>query len=38
MNLAAEGRVGPVIGQTFPLQEAADAHRSLQARTAVGRT
>jgi NADPH:quinone reductase len=38
VNLAAAGRIRPVIGQTFPLQEAADAHRALQDRTAVGRT
>jgi NADPH2:quinone reductase len=34
----AAGRITPVIGQTFPLERAADAHAALEARTAVGKT
>jgi NADPH:quinone reductase len=44
-NLAREllpqllsGQVMPLIGQTFPLEQAADAHRALQSRTAIGKT
>jgi NADPH2:quinone reductase len=36
-EVAAE-RLRPVIGQTYPLGRAADAHRGLEARTAVGKT
>ncbi|WP_431917984.1 zinc-binding dehydrogenase [Nonomuraea jabiensis] len=35
---AAAGRLRPVIGQTFPLERAADAHAALEARTTVGKT
>jgi NADPH2:quinone reductase len=35
---AAVGRIHPVIGQTYPLEQAADAHRAIEARTAVGKT
>lgn len=35
---AAEGRYRPVIGQTFPLEKASDAHAAIAARTAVGKT
>jgi NADPH2:quinone reductase len=35
---AAAGRIKPVIGQSFPLDQAADAHTALQARTAIGKT
>ncbi|MFI6479386.1 zinc-binding dehydrogenase [Nonomuraea sp. NPDC050663] len=38
MSLAADGRVRPVIGQTFPLERAADAHAAIENRTAVGKT
>jgi NADPH2:quinone reductase len=38
MRLAAEGRIRPVIGQTFPLEQAADAHAAIAARTALGKT
>ncbi|WP_405143250.1 zinc-binding dehydrogenase [Sphaerisporangium sp. NBC_01403] len=35
---AAAGRLRPVIGQTFPLERAADAHAAIQARTTLGKT
>ncbi|SFQ54898.1 NADPH2:quinone reductase [Amycolatopsis arida] len=35
---AAEGRVRPVIGQTFPLERAADAHAAIEARAVIGKT
>jgi NADPH:quinone reductase len=35
---AAAGRIEPVIGQTFPLERAADAHAALAARTAIAKT
>jgi NADPH2:quinone reductase len=35
---AAAGRITPVIGQTFPLARAADAHAALEARAAVAKT
>jgi NADPH2:quinone reductase len=35
---AAAGRVEPVIGQRFPLDQAAEAHRAIEARTVVGKT
>lgn len=38
LELAAEGRLRPVIGQTFPLSRAADAHRAIEERAAVGKT
>lgn len=34
---AVEGRLRPVIGATFPLERAADAHRALAARAVVGK-
>jgi NADPH:quinone reductase len=34
----AAGRLAPVIGQAYPLDRAADAHRGLETRTAVGKT
>ncbi|MDG4809495.1 zinc-binding dehydrogenase [Micromonospora sp. WMMD1120] len=38
MSHAAVGLVRPVIGQTFPLERAADAHAAIENRTAVGKT
>lgn len=38
MAYAATGLVRPLIGQTFPLHRAADAHAALDDRTAVGKT
>jgi NADPH2:quinone reductase len=35
---AAEGRIKPAIGQTFPLERAADAHRAIEARDVIGKT
>ncbi|MCP3805340.1 zinc-binding dehydrogenase [Allokutzneria sp. A3M-2-11 16] len=35
---AVAGRMNPVIGQTFPLAEAAKAHEALGARAALGKT
>jgi NADPH:quinone reductase len=35
---AAAGRLKPVIGQTFPLARAADAHAALEARATVAKT
>lgn len=31
-------RIHPVIGQTFPLDQAADAHTAIETRTAIGKT
>lgn len=38
MSRAAAGAVRPVIGQTFPLERAADAHAAVENRTAMGKT
>jgi NADPH2:quinone reductase len=38
LSEAAEGRIGAVIGQTFPLERAADAHAAIEARDALGKT
>lgn len=35
---ARAGRLRPVIGQTFPLERAADAHAAIEARTVLGKT
>jgi NADPH2:quinone reductase len=38
LDLAAAGKLRPVVGQTFPLDEAAAAHRAIEARATVGKT
>ncbi|MEV0632736.1 zinc-binding dehydrogenase [Nonomuraea wenchangensis] len=38
LNLAADGKLRPVIGQTFPLESAAAAHRAIESRTTTGKT
>ncbi|MEV2270490.1 zinc-binding dehydrogenase [Nonomuraea africana] len=38
LNLAASRELRPVIGQTFPLEEAAAAHRAIESRTTIGKT
>jgi NADPH2:quinone reductase len=35
---AAEGRLRPIIGQTFPLERAAEAHAAIEGRMTVGKT
>lgn len=35
---AAAGRLRPIIGQTFPLERAADAHAAIEARATLGKT
>ena len=37
LNLIADGAIRPVIGDTYPLERAADAHRSLLDRSSVGK-
>jgi NADPH2:quinone reductase len=38
LDEAAAGRLKPFVGQTFPLERAADAHRAIEERTALGKT
>ncbi|MEV4530726.1 zinc-binding dehydrogenase [Streptosporangium sp. NPDC049304] len=38
MSEAVAGRIRPVVGQTFPLERAADAHTAIESRTALGKT
>jgi NADPH:quinone reductase len=35
---AAAGRIRPIIGQTFPLEQAAAAHTAIEARSVIGKT
>jgi NADPH2:quinone reductase len=37
MGLIAEAAIRPVIGQSYPLERAADAHRALLDRSSVGK-
>lgn len=38
LQMAASGRARPLIGQRFPLEDAAGAHRLIEARGTVGKT
>lgn len=38
LALAAAGELRPLIGQTFPLERAADAHAAIEARESIGKT
>lgn len=38
LSALASGRVEPIIGQTFPLERAADAHAAIEARETIGKT
>jgi NADPH2:quinone reductase len=38
LQLAATRTFAPLIGQTFPLEQAAEAHRAIEERRAVGKT
>jgi NADPH2:quinone reductase len=38
LAMAAGGRLRPVIGQTYPLEEAAAAHAAIEARKTIGKT
>ncbi|HEV7578796.1 MAG TPA: zinc-binding dehydrogenase [Mycobacterium sp.] len=38
LNEAVAGRLRPLIGQTFPLEHAADAHLAIEQRTTIGKT
>lgn len=38
LALAAAGRLHPVIGQTYPLEQAADAHAAIEARRSIGKS
>lgn len=38
LSEAAAGRIAPIIGQTFPLEKAADAHAAIEAREVIGKT
>ncbi len=37
MQLIADGSIRPVVGETYPLERAADAHRALLDRSSVGK-
>jgi NADPH:quinone reductase len=38
LALAAAGQIEPVVGQTFPLEHAADAHAAIEDRSVFGKT
>ncbi len=38
LSEAAAGRIKPVIGRTFPLEQAADAHAAIENREVIGKT
>jgi NADPH2:quinone reductase len=37
IGLIADGSLRPVVGETYPLERAADAHRALLDRSSVGK-
>ena len=37
MSLIADGSLRPIIGHTYPLEQAADAHRALLDRSSIGK-
>jgi NADPH2:quinone reductase len=37
LGMIADGSLRPVIGRTYPLEQAADAHRALLDRSSVGK-
>lgn len=37
LELAATGRIRPIIGRTYPLDQVAEAHRAIEARELVGK-
>jgi NADPH2:quinone reductase len=38
MSKAMAKQIRPIIGQIFPLEGAADAHRAIEARDVIGKT
>jgi NADPH2:quinone reductase len=38
LSEAVAGRIRPLIGRTFPLERAADAHAAIEAREVAGKT
>lgn len=38
LDATSAGRIAPLVGQTFPLHRAADAHRAIEERAAIGKT
>ncbi len=38
LTLTAQGRIRPIIGATYPLEKAENAHRSLEERTTLGKS
>jgi NADPH2:quinone reductase len=38
LQQAADGRIAPVIGRTYPLEDAAEAHRRIEARDVIGKS
>lgn len=38
LSHAADGNIAPIIGQSFPLDQAAEAHRAIESRTVTGKT
>jgi NADPH2:quinone reductase len=38
LGLAVAGEIKPVIGQSYPLERAAEAHAAVEARSTIGKT